>query len=54
VNVVRHLLQRAGVVVTPGVVFGKHFDRWVRLAAVVNEERMRDVVRAIRSVAQEG
>jgi alanine-synthesizing transaminase len=44
----RRLLLRAGVVVTPGAVFGEACDRWVRFALVVNEERLRDVVRAIR------
>jgi len=51
VNVARHLLTNAGVVVTPGVVFGATCDSWVRLAAVVNEERLRDVVSTVRALS---
>jgi alanine-synthesizing transaminase len=51
INVARHLLTNAGVVVTPGVVFGATCDSWVRFAAVVNEERLRDVVIAVRALS---
>ncbi len=51
VNVARHLLDLSGVVVTPGILFGSRFDDYVRLAAVTNEERLRDVVGALRKVA---
>jgi alanine-synthesizing transaminase len=47
VNVGHHLLSTLGVVLTPGIIFGKNFDSWVRFAAVVNEERLREVVRAL-------
>ncbi|MFN4896883.1 MAG: pyridoxal phosphate-dependent aminotransferase [Pseudomonadota bacterium] len=50
VNVARHLLTEAGVVVTPGAVFGPQWDGWVRFAVVTSEERLRDVVTAIRSL----
>jgi alanine-synthesizing transaminase len=51
VNVARHLLDLSGVVVTPGILFGSQFDGYVRLAAVTNEERLRDAVGALRKVA---
>jgi alanine-synthesizing transaminase len=53
VSVARHLLVEAGVVVGPGRVFGPNCDDWVRFAAVMNEERLRDVVSAIRGVSKE-
>jgi alanine-synthesizing transaminase len=53
INVARQLLHSAGVVVSPGIMFGSNFDRWVRFAAVMNEERLRDVVSAIRTLAKE-
>lgn len=51
INVARHLLTNAGVVVTPGVVFGAACDSWVRFAAVANEERLRDVVHAVGALS---
>jgi LL-diaminopimelate aminotransferase len=54
VNVARHLLDLSGVVVTPGILFGSQFDGYVRLAAVTNEERLRDAVGALRKVAWGG
>ena len=54
VNVARHLLDLSGVVVTPGILFGLQFDGYVRLAAVTNEERLRDAVGALRKVAWGG
>lgn len=53
VNATRYLLDSIGLVVTPGVVFGDEGDEWVRLAAVVNEERIRDVLGALRSLGQQ-
>lgn len=50
IYVARRLLLQAGVVVTPGVVFGEGCHRWVRFALVMNEERLRDVVAALRKV----
>lgn len=47
VNIAHHLLSKLGVVVTPGVICGKDFDHWIRFAAVVNEERLREVVQAL-------
>jgi alanine-synthesizing transaminase len=51
VNVARHLLVEAGVVASPGVAFGAACDTWLRFAAVLNEERLRDVVNALRGVS---
>ena len=51
INVARHLLERGGVVVTPGVIFGRSCDKSVRFAAVMNEERLREVIRVIREVS---
>jgi alanine-synthesizing transaminase len=50
IAVVQHVLERTGVVLTPGVLCGAEFDGWVRFAAVSNEERLRDVIRALRGV----
>jgi alanine-synthesizing transaminase len=50
VNVARHLLESYGVLITPGVVFGRDFDNSARFAAVVSEERLREVLKALRSV----
>jgi len=47
VRVANELLARAGVLVTPGIVFGDAWDGYVRLSAVVTEERMREVVSAL-------
>jgi len=44
VSVAETLLRKAGILVSPGVVFGRDFDAFVRFAAVVPEERLRDVV----------
>jgi alanine-synthesizing transaminase len=50
VNVARHLLVEAGVVASPGAGFGEACDTRLRFAAVLNEERLRDVVNALRGV----
>lgn len=51
IGVAKHLLNSAGVVVTPGALFGPSCDGWLRFAAVVNEERLRDVVSALRTLS---
>lgn len=51
IGVANKLLSLAGVVVTPGVVFGPNFDDRVRMAVVTTEERLRDVVRMIGEVS---
>lgn len=50
VKVAERLLRQAGVLVTPGIVFGPEFDAFVRFAAVAPEERIRDVVSALRKL----
>lgn len=47
IRVGHRLLSLAGVVVTPGVVFGPGFDHCVRMAVVTTEERLRDAIRTI-------
>jgi len=51
VRVAEHLLDRAGVVVAPGCVFGESFDEHVRFAAVSSEERMREVVSSLATLS---
>ncbi len=51
VNVARHLLIEAGVVASPGAIFGSSCDKWLRFAVVLNEERLRDVVNALRVIS---
>jgi aspartate/methionine/tyrosine aminotransferase len=46
--VAQKLLEQNRVLVAPGVLFGGAYDDFVRFAAVVPEERMRDVVMALR------
>ena len=46
-NFPHHLLQRAGVLVSPGKLFGAEYSGWVRIAAVVEEDRLRDVLKRI-------
>lgn len=48
VAVAAELLERTGVLVTPGIVFGQEYDSHVRFSAVVTEERMREVVDALK------
>jgi aspartate/methionine/tyrosine aminotransferase len=47
VRVAEDLLARTGVLVTPGIVFGAPYDGFVRISAVVTEERMREVIAAL-------
>lgn len=48
VRVAEGLLKRTGVLVSPGVVFGATCEEYVRFSAVVTEERMREVIGALR------
>jgi aspartate/methionine/tyrosine aminotransferase len=41
------LLTKHAVLVSPGVMFGDAFDDHIRFAAVVSEERIRDVISAL-------
>lgn len=44
VGVAHALLKKHAVLVSPGVVFGEAFDDHIRFAAVVSEEKIRDVL----------
>jgi alanine-synthesizing transaminase len=48
--VAERLLREAGVLVAPGIVFGPAYDGYVRFAAVVPEERIREVLSALGTV----
>jgi aspartate/methionine/tyrosine aminotransferase len=50
-RVSRLLLESAGVLTTPGAVFGERYDGYLRFALVVPEERMRDVVGALGNLS---
>ncbi|MED4900410.1 LL-diaminopimelate aminotransferase, partial [Weizmannia sp. CD-2023] len=41
------LMDKAGVVVTPGNAFGPHGEGYVRIALVQDEERLMEAVRRI-------
>ena len=51
IAVAESLLSNGGVLVAPGSVFGEGFNDYVRFAAVVSEERMREVVSAIAKLS---
>lgn len=51
IRVAESLLSRAGVLAAPGRVFGEGCDEYVRFAAVVSEERMREVISCIASLS---
>ena len=42
------LMEKAGVIVTPGASFGPHGEGYVRFALVLPPEKIREVVEAIR------
>lgn len=50
VRIAEGLLKKTGVLVSPGVVFGAACEEYVRFSAVVTEERMREVVGALRQI----
>jgi alanine-synthesizing transaminase len=50
VGLTHALLKKHGVLLTPGIVFGQGFDDYIRFAAVVSEERIRDVLSALGSL----
>ncbi len=43
------LLEEAGVVVTPGVGYGKHGEGYIRLSLTVPDERLKEAVRRLRA-----
>ena len=44
----KRLLREAGVAVSPGIGFGKYGDRYVRIALIENENRIRQAARNIK------
>ncbi len=48
-SVARFFLEKCGVLAAPGIAFGADFDGFVRFAAVMPEERLRDVVSSLSS-----
>ena len=43
------LMEKAGVIVTPGSSFGPHGEGYVRFALVLPPEKIREVIEAIRT-----
>src|SRR6201994_2442125 len=48
------LVEKSGVVVSPGVGFGEHGDGFVRIAMVENEQRIRQAARGVRRFLESG
>src|SRR5947209_4451843 len=48
------LVEKSGVVVSPGVAFGEHGEGFVRIAMVENEQRIRQAARGLRRFLESG
>lgn len=48
------LVEKSGVVVSPGVAFGEHGEGYVRIAMVENEQRIRQAARGVRRFLESG
>ncbi|WP_441241951.1 LL-diaminopimelate aminotransferase [Tardiphaga sp. 768_D3_N2_1] len=48
------LVEKSGVVVSPGVGFGEHGEGYVRIAIVENEQRIRQAARGVRRFLESG
>jgi alanine-synthesizing transaminase len=48
------LVEKSGVVVSPGVGFGEHGEGYVRIAIVENEQRIRQAARGVRRFFESG
>ncbi|MCF2523499.1 LL-diaminopimelate aminotransferase [Bradyrhizobium sp. G127] len=48
------MVEKSGVVVSPGVAFGEHGEGYVRIAMVENEQRIRQAARNIRRFLESG
>ena len=48
------LVEKSGVVVSPGVGFGEHGEGYVRIAIVENEQRIRQAARGVRRFLETG
>jgi alanine-synthesizing transaminase len=49
-NFARYLLDTHGIVVTPGILYGQGYNDWIRIALVVPEEKLHEVVNRISSL----
>ena len=50
INLAKHLLDKADIVVTPGVGFGKNGEGYIRIALTVEVERLEEAVARIKKV----
>src|SRR3954469_24173437 len=48
------MVEKSGVVVSPGVAFGEHGEGYVRIAMVENEQRIRQAARGLRRFLESG
>src|SRR5947207_6004910 len=48
------MVEKSGVVISPGVAFGEHGEGFVRIAMVENEQRIRQAARNIRRFLESG
>jgi alanine-synthesizing transaminase len=48
------MVEKSGVVVSPGVAFGEHGEGFVRIAMVENEQRIRQAARNVRRFLESG
>ena len=48
------MVEKSGVVVSPGVAFGEHGEDFVRIAMVENEQRIRQAARGVRRFLESG
>ncbi len=48
------MVEKSGVVVSPGVAFGEHGEGYVRIAMVENERRIRQAARGVRHFLESG
>ena len=48
------MVEKSGVVVSPGVAFGEHGEGYVRIAMVENEQRIRQAARNIKRFLETG
>ena len=48
------MVEKSGVVVSPGVAFGEHGEGYVRIAMVENEQRIRQAARGVRHFLESG
>jgi len=46
----KHLVEKAGVAVSPGIGFGQYGDEYVRFALVENEQRTRQAIQGIKRI----